>query len=390
MSIKVLLLNVGRVIGAKGGAEKVFCDMANALSERGMDVYAVCCEEKEGLPGYPLSEAVHFVNAGLRHASWRLSDSWIRLRAVLATSRASRRTVRARLTCQKQAQQLKETLEGLAPDVIVAFQPEPAYIIRELLGLDVPLIASFHGAARAFLDAPEFPLYEKALEASDVLTVLMPEYAEMVRARLPQSHVECIPNAIPVAARTSDLTSPVVMTVGRADAVKRHRLLIEAFELLLERFPDWNLEIWGETHSRYGKQMLEEVARRNLQKRVLHRGVTNDVPAQLLRASVFTLPSANEGFSLALGEAMSAGLPAVGCADCPSVNTIIRSGENGILTEPTPRGLAEGLAQLMGDVELRRKLGAQAKEDMRSYAPPAVWKRWAQLIRSHAGESCKS
>lgn len=99
MSIKVLLLNVGRVIGAKGGAEKVFCDMANALSERGMDVYAVCCEEKEGLPGYPLSEAVHFVNAGLQHTSWRLSDSWIRLRAVLTTSRASRRTVRARLTC---------------------------------------------------------------------------------------------------------------------------------------------------------------------------------------------------------------------------------------------------------------------------------------------------
>ena len=36
--VHVVLLNLWRVVGSKGGTEKVFCDMANALHNRGYDV----------------------------------------------------------------------------------------------------------------------------------------------------------------------------------------------------------------------------------------------------------------------------------------------------------------------------------------------------------------
>ena len=36
------------MIDAKGGAEKVFCNMANEMVERGHEVVGVCLENKEG------------------------------------------------------------------------------------------------------------------------------------------------------------------------------------------------------------------------------------------------------------------------------------------------------------------------------------------------------
>lgn len=384
MSIKVLLLNVGRVIGAKGGAEKVFCDMANALSERGMDVYAVCCEEKEGLPGYPLAEAVHFVNAGNRTFAWGLSAPLIRLRSVLTSNRKQRRSVRARLQCLRQSQQLRDVMKAIDPAVIVAHQPESAYICRELLHLSTPLVTVFHNSADHFLGAPEFEVFRPAVVRSNALVVLMPEYKAQVEKALPGLRVEYIPNAIPFSEQASQLDQPLLITVGRADAQKRHLLLLEAFDLIKDRYPQWNLDIWGETHSRYGEAVLKDVQRRGLLGRVRHRGLTENVNEKLLGASIFAFPSAYEGFSLALGEAMSAGLPTVGCVDCPSVNTLIRSGENGLLTEPTAESFAEGLVSLMEDAAYRRKLGAQAREDMRQFGPDAVWRTWQTLLEEVA------
>ena len=386
MPLNVVLLNVGRVIQAKGGAEKVFCEMANALAERGMNVHAVCCEDKEGLPGYPLHDSVHFINAGNRPSPW-FDKGWIaRMRALMTLSRKARRSTRAKILCRKQAIQLKGILTSLQADVIVAFQPEASFIIKSLLRLQVPVAAVFHNAVERFTGAPEFDIFRNSVLQSSVLTVLMPEYREEARRALPGLRVEYIPNAISAIDKQADLLNPIVITVGRADAQKRHLLLVEAFERLKDDFPEWTLEIWGETQARYGQVVLREVEHRGLKKVIQHCGTTNRVDDQLLRASIFAFPSAYEGFSLALGEAMSAGLPAVGCTDCPSVNTLIRSGENGLLTEPTAEAFAEGLTKLMEDRELRVRLGRQARNDMKKYAPKEIWAQWEALLNEIARE----
>ena len=74
------------------------------------------------------------------------------------------------------------------------------------------------------------------------------------------------------------------------------------------------------------------------------------------------------------------GLPAVGCKNCPAVNTLIRDGENGLLTDSTPEGYAEALARLMKDEDLRYHLGRQGKEDMKAYSADFVWSSWEKLI----------
>ena len=46
--MKVLLLNLWRIIDSKGGTEKVFFSMANELNRRGINVVAVGFENKVG------------------------------------------------------------------------------------------------------------------------------------------------------------------------------------------------------------------------------------------------------------------------------------------------------------------------------------------------------
>ena len=72
---------------------------------------------------------------------------------------------------------------------------------------------------------------------------------------------------------------------------------------------------------------------------------------------------------------------------CPSVNTIVRHGENGFLCDDTPEDIAAHLRILMSDIELRQKMGQQAREDMKQYSPEIIWKRWDDLLKKvHAGE----
>ena len=81
------------------------------------------------------------------------------------------------------------------------------------------------------------------------------------------------------------------------------------------------------------------------------------------------------------------GLPIVGCKCCPSVNTIIHHGKNDFLCDDTSEDIAAHLRILMSDTELRKKMGQQAREDMKQYAPEVIWKRWDELLKKiHAGE----
>ena len=76
------------------------------------------------------------------------------------------------------------------------------------------------------------------------------------------------------------------------------------------------------------------------------------------------------------------GLPAIGCKECPAVNTLSRGGESGLLCDGTPESLAEALSKLMSDESLRIRFGNVAQKDMKAYAPERVWDQWENLLRS--------
>lgn len=92
-------------------------------------------------------------------------------------------------------------------------------------------------------------------------------------------------------------------------------------------------------------------------------GHRDDMPEVLRRAAVVCLPSRyGEGLPRVLLEAAASGRPVV-ASDIPGCREIVRDGENGLLV---PRGeveaLADVLARLLEDAELRRRMGRRGRE----------------------------
>lgn len=126
--------------------------------------------------------------------------------------------------------------------------------------------------------------------------------------------------------------------------------------------------------------MAHSIDSRHLEKRVFLKGKCAALEDVYTAADVFCFPSAYEGFGLALAEAMSAGLPAVGFRSCPGVNALIRDGETGILTEDSVESFSSAMAALMDSRMLRVRMGQAGRDAMKAYAPEQIWDRWEQLL----------
>lgn len=102
-------------------------------------------------------------------------------------------------------------------------------------------------------------------------------------------------------------------TVGRMAAVKNQQLLLEAFILICQRYPDRAAELGlllvGDGALR---QSLEQRAiAANVLHAVVFAGNSNNVPLMLRQMQVFVLPSLAEGISNTILEAMASGLPVI-------------------------------------------------------------------------------
>ncbi len=97
---------------------------------------------------------------------------------------------------------------------------------------------------------------------------------------------------------------------------------------------------------------------------------------------LFCLPSEAEGCPHSLLEALAAGLPCVGFASCPGTNDIIKYGFNGFLAKAdTAESLAHCLENLMGNVELRVKMGENAINTAKRFCAGKILPPGKKLLR---------
>jgi glycosyltransferase involved in cell wall biosynthesis len=105
------------------------------------------------------------------------------------------------------------------------------------------------------------------------------------------------------------------------------------------------------------------------------------VPQWLQASDVFTLMSPNEGFSCALAEAMSAGLPSV-VSRIPANVQLIDDGVHGLLPPVgDDAAMAGALMRLFGDPELRARMGRAARQRVvENYSTGQVVDRYEVLF----------
>lgn len=376
----VVLVNTWPVVNGRGGAERVFCDMANALSEMGYKVTLLCCDSRNGAMGYPLSNKVRFINACKGVPLWYKKP--FRNLLCLGLKRESRHLKRRIIDYQWMIPALRKALRDICNvDVFIAFQASTTYMLKKI-GVDGPIVTMFHSVPSIYIESEEWSLLQKSVNESSALTVLMPNFVEMAKNALSKVPIICIPNAVQQFKRPSQLDGKSIVCLARLNSEKRIDLLLMAFNLIKEKFPDWSVDIYGELNKDlcYKEKVIKLHQALSLEGRVNFHGIAPDVELVLNEASIFAFPSMFEGFGLALVEAMSKGLAVVACKDCSAVNVIVEDGVNGLLVEPNPEALATALEQLILDKNLRKRLGSHARLTALNYAPEKIWPKWNNLI----------
>jgi glycosyltransferase involved in cell wall biosynthesis len=152
---------------------------------------------------------------------------------------------------------------------------------------------------------------------------------------------------------------PVLGLVGRLDHWgKGHKELFTAMANLKDRHPCHALIVGGGRREAEIRRMAESLG---LAEEVHFLGQRQDVPDLLQAMDIFVLPSYSEGLSLALLEAMAAGLPVIATAVGGNPE-VAMDGETGLLIPPQDaNSLAGALERLLADPAWAQELGKNAR-----------------------------
>lgn len=159
-----------------------------------------------------------------------------------------------------------------------------------------------------------------------------------------------------------------VMIVGRMWAEQRgkgHDSLLEAWSRVLERIPNAELWIVGGGDDRPRLEQKAAALEHTSSVRFFGR-ISDDELSRLYRsASVFAMPSRQEGFGLVYLEAMHHGLPCIG-SNADAARCVIDETTGILVPYGDPAALADAITRLLANPALARSLGRSGQVATRS------------------------
>lgn len=169
------------------------------------------------------------------------------------------------------------------------------------------------------------------------------------------------PVDFPIAQGEPD--HPTIVFVGRIDPLKDLHTLIRAFAIVRAQLPDARLRMFGPVTAEnegYHSSCVRLVEELGLSDAAVFEG---RIPRQVdayQAGHLVALTSVSEGFPYTVVESMSTGRPQV-CTNVGGVSEAV--GDAGFVVPPRdPAAVAEACLRLLGDAELRSRLGRLARQ----------------------------
>jgi glycosyltransferase involved in cell wall biosynthesis len=340
------LIRVAQVIWSLGlgGAEQVVIRLAASLDRRRFDPF-VCCLDQPGLFA-PRAEAagVEVVALGKRgpldvRAAWRL----------------------ARLLRSRRVDVVHTHLWGASLWGRIA-----------AVGARVPVIVTTEHNVDSWKKTHHFALDRALAPATTHLVAVSQQVREFYEARgVGRGRWRVVYNGVDTSAAPHrergaafqelglGKADPVVGLVGRLVPAKAPEVFLRALALAAARVPGLRGLVVGDGPLR--SKVEAEARRLGLGARVVFAGLRQDVPELLPGLDALVFSSLREGLSMAMLEAMAAGVPVV-ATDVGGTPELIAHGVTGLLVPPgRPESLADALVGLLEDAAGGERIRREAR-----------------------------
>ncbi|MCT0229487.1 glycosyltransferase [Synechococcus sp. CS-1324] len=166
--------------------------------------------------------------------------------------------------------------------------------------------------------------------------------------------------------------TPRIGMVARLEIHKDQPTLLRAAALLRDQ--GMACEIWLVGEGSHRPQLEALIAELDLGDRVKLLGMRRDIPELLAQLDLFVFAAKpDEGFGIALAEAMAAGVPIV-ATDVGACREVLENGQLGRLVAPgDPGALAAGIREVLADpLAARRRAERARKRALRDFSVQAM------------------
>lgn len=366
----------------KGGAERVVSLLANQFVKNGVEV--VIATEWYSEEEYDLEPQVKRIHAGLSEAeenASRIAKQWFRIK------------------------NLRKVLLQEKPDVLISFCVKANYrAMMASTGTGIPVIVSvrndpkidYVGKANSLMNK----LFLNRAAGCVFQTGEAQEFFDEVLQK--KSIIICNPVNEKYLKAERKTAAKKIVCVGRLVAQKNQMLLVNAFEKILEKYPEYHLYLYGDGSDDECKDELiryvgstevnvlesqpnningtEETVK--LKDNIHFMGLSSMLESDMADAAMFVLPSNYEGMPNALMEAMALGLPVIS-TDCPCGGSRywIEPGVTGQLVPVKDvDAMAKAIEFYIQNPEKADRMGTNARERLQEATMDKVFEQWKNYI----------
>ena len=365
------------LLSTTGGQERTLIDKANYLVGKRHEVMFVTYEH-EGPIAYQLDPLVQHVDINCHFFSIYQHPYYKRIIVAIKQKRIFRK-------------KMKEILIRFCPDVIVVAIPNTENFICDIVSVakDIPIVIESHLAQgyevikRGLIERWLYYYYSplRAIRKAKLFVSLTKGDAACWQ-RYNVQNIKVIPNPVTLY---SDYSSAVklkgrIICVGRLAPQKRFDRLVDAFNMIAAKYPDWYVDIFGDGEDKEKLQDLINVL--GLSERINLMSTTNDIYDEYRQSQFFVMCSDFEGFGLVIVEAMACGIPVV-ATDCPfGPSEIIDDDKTGLLCKMDAKDLAEKMEWMITHDEERSNMGIRAYEAAARYRKELIIPEWEEAYKS--------
>lgn len=341
----------------KGGAERVFVNLAKYFQAEGYRVVMVTQYQKE--------------------EEYELPDGMERILSDIGEEKV---TASRAVNFFRRLNKLHAIWKEQQPDLVLSCIGKNNFMtVVTTMGTKTRAVVSVVGEAKEEYPSRGMRMLANFLFSRAAGVILQTERSRGFFCRKVGEKAVILPNSLNPAfirPRYEGMREKKIVSVGRMDANKNHEMQLRAFAGLKDKYPEYTLVIYGDGELRsYIEETAEELG---IAKRVFLPGVVQDVAERIGQASLFLLTSYSEGVSNALIEALALGLPVI-ATDVPSGGTeeLMKDGVNGLIIPAGEQAALErAMDRLLGDPAYAQQLGREAARIQERLAPERVNPLW--------------